>query len=111
MIHFRAVLGQRPVEGIGLGRGPGEAIEHDSGSGVGLGEAIEEHPDGDVVGDELAAFHEPARFKTDRRALPDRGAEQVAGRDVGDAESVGQDLRLGALAGPGAPNRTTKVTG
>ena len=94
-----AVLGQGPVERLGLGLGAREAVEDDAGARVGLGQPGEEHPDGDVVGDELAALHEAAGLQADRRARPDGGSEQVAGRDVGDGQSLGEDGRLGALAG------------
>ena len=68
---------------------------------VRLGQPVEEHPDRDVVRDELAALHEPASLEADRRALADGGPEEISGGDVRDAEPLGQDRRLGALAGAG----------
>ena len=51
----------------------------------------EEHPDRDVVGDELAALHVAARLEADRRAVADGRPEQVAGRDMRDAEPLRED--------------------
>ena len=64
-----------------------------------LAEPVEQHPDRDVVGDELAALHVAARLEPDRRAVADGGAEQVAGRDVRDTEPLGED------AAPASPCR------
>ena len=69
--------------------------------GVRLGQPVEEHLDRDRVGHELAALHVAPGLEADRRAVVDGGPEQVAGRDVGEAESRREDRRLGALAGAG----------
>ena len=96
-----AVLVEGTVEGRRLGGRAREAVEDDTVAGVGLGQPVEEHPDRDVVGDQLAALHVSARLETDRAAFPDGRPEQVAGRDVRDGKPLGQDRRLGALAGAG----------
>ena len=68
-------------------------------------EPLQEHRDGDRVGDELAALH--VRRASRPRAVPsrDRRAEQVPGRDVRDPESLREDGRLGALAGTRGPEQ------
>ena len=50
--------------------------------GVALGEPVQQHPDGDVVGHELAAVHVAARLQADRRSVADGRPEQVSRRDV-----------------------------
>ena len=69
--------------------------------GVRLGQPVEEHLDGDRVGHELAALHVPAGLEADRGALEDGGPEEITGGDVGEAESIREDRRLGTLAGAG----------
>ena len=56
--------------------------------------------DHDVVGHQLAAGHDVARLHADRRAGGDRRPQHVAGRELHDAVTVDQRLRLRALAGP-----------
>ncbi len=58
----------------------------------------QQHPDRDVVGHELAALHVAPRLEPDRGAVRDGGPEQVAGRDVRDAEPAGESP-------PGCPSR------
>ena len=96
------------VERLGLGAVAREAVEDHAAAGVGLGEARLEHPDGDVVGHELAALHVAARLQPDRRAVTDRSPEQVARGDVRQLESLAEDRPPGSLsrrlarrAGPG----------
>ena len=67
--------------------------------GIRLAEPVEQHPDRDLVGHELAALHVAAGLEADRRAFLDGRPEQVAGGDVGHAQPFGEDRGLGALAG------------
>jgi hypothetical protein len=90
---------ERLVEGDRLGPVAREAVEHDAADGIRCREPIEEHLDRDVVGHELAAFHVAPRLEADRRAVAHGRAEEVTGRHMRKAESLGQDRCLCALPG------------
>ena len=102
-LDLAALLAQDVVEGLGLGAVAREAVEDDALRRIALGEPVQEHPDGDVVGHELAAVHVAARLQPDRRAVADGGPEQVARRDVRQPEVPREGRRLGPLAGAREP--------
>jgi hypothetical protein len=56
-----------------------------------------DHADDHVVGHEVAALHVLLRGPAQLGFVPDRGAEDVPGRVVGQVEVFGQALALGAL--------------
>src|SRR4051812_13692349 len=91
---------QGVVERLRLRAVAGETIEDRAVGRVGLIESTEQHPDRDVVRDELTTLHEPARLEADRRAVTDGSPEQVAGRDVRDPELLGEEGGLGPLPRP-----------
>src|SRR5690349_22922832 len=95
-----AVTGEpdHPVELLDLVEGARVAVEQEALDGVLLVDPVADHLVRDVVGDVLARVHEALGLDTELGALRDVGAEDVAGRDRGDPEPVGDDLRLGALA-------------
>ncbi len=94
-------FGEGLVEGLGLVAVAGETVEDRPALGVAAAESLEEHGDGDLVGDELAALHVTGRLAADGRAVADGRPEQVAGRHVRYAEPRREDRRLGALSGAG----------
>ena len=97
-IDAPARLGQRGIEGLGLDPCPREAVENGPGAGIGLFQTIEEDAHDRLVRHELAAAHVPIGLTTERRALGDRGPEQVARREHRHAEVAGEDRRLRSLA-------------
>ena len=96
-VDAAAALGKGGIERLGLGPRPGKAVEDGAPGGIGLVEAVEEHPDGDVVGHELAAVHVATGVAADGGALSEGRSEEVAGGDVRDPETLAQDLGLGPL--------------
>lgn len=78
-----------------------EAIQEEAIGSVVLVQAILNHACGDVSWHQLAGIDVGLCFNTKRSALADVGAEQVAGRDVRDAELLAQDSCLGAFASTG----------
>ena len=98
-----AVAGERdhPVELLDLGERARVAVEQEARRGVVLVDPVADHQVGDLVGHVLPGVHEALGLEPSGGALGDVGAEDVAGRDRGDAEVLGDELRLGALAGPG----------
>ena len=58
-------------------------------------------PDHHLVGHQVAPIHVLLRLVPELGALADRGAKDVAGRVVRQAEVLLQPLALGSLAGPG----------
>src|SRR5207302_7595930 len=94
----------RPEEALELLRldpRPGEAVENEAVvDGVVLGQALGDDPDHDVVGNQLAPFHELLGLEAERGPRRHRGPEHVTGRDVGRAEVLRDPNRLSALARP-----------
>src|SRR5437588_6759544 len=82
---------------FGLGGGPGEAVEHRALLRLGLRELFLDQGEDDRVGDELAIVHELLGLATERCSRRDRGAEDVACRDLRQAEPLREDLALRAL--------------
>ena len=65
---------------------------------VGLLRSALHQPDHQVVRDQGARVHDRRHLATERRAGLHGGAQDVAGRDVGDGVGLGEALALGSLA-------------
>ena len=98
-----AGLREGGIERLGLDLCPREAVEDRAVLRIGLLEAIEEDADDRLVGDELAAAHEPVGLAAEGGALRDRRPEQVTGRQHGHAEMARQDRSLGPFPRAGRP--------
>ena len=105
----RYLDGQRTVdvdtcllERFGLGDGSRHTVEDIAVFAVGLGEALVDDTDDDIVGNELAAFHICLSLQTDRRAVFHGRTEDVAGRNGGDREHTAQYLSLSTFTGAGS---------
>ena len=93
---------QQPIERLRLGARPGEPVEDGALRGVGLGEALLDDPHRHRVGHQRALLHVAPDLGAERRAVAQRGPEQVARGDVRQAERrCARRLRLGPLAGAG----------
>ena len=107
-VDLAALLAQDLVEGLGLGAVAGEAVEDDPLRGIALGESVQEHPDGDVVGDQLTPVHVAPRFQ------PDREPSRTAARNRSPVATRQPEVRRrGAcvpLPEPGAPSSTMTLT-
>ena len=75
------------------------------------GEPVQQQADDDLVGHQLARVHVPTGLDPERRAVADGRPEQVAGRDHGDPEAIGEQRRLGALPGAGGAKEDDRVHG
>ena len=94
-------LGQGVVEGAGLLGGAGEPVEQRARGRVGPVEALAQHADGDLVGDEFTAVHVALGEQTQLRPAAHVLAEHVAGGDVHEAGRLDETGGLGAFAGAG----------
>jgi hypothetical protein len=77
------------------------AVEHEAGTGIVLAQALFEHAQHDVVGNEVAGFHDRLGLEAERRAGSDGAAQQVAGGNVGNLQMLAEAGRLRALARTG----------
>ena len=75
-----------------------EAVEQEAVARVVIGEALEDHADDHAVGHEFAGVHVALGLGSERCRRGDGGAEHVPGRDVRQAEVLGQPLSLRAFA-------------
>ena len=64
-----------------------------------LGDALGDHVDDDVVGDELAGIHDRLDPLPELAARGDRGAQHVAGGELNEAVRLLEPLCLGPFAG------------
>ena len=96
-----AVLVELAAERVGLLDRPREPVEQEAISRVRAREALEDHRDDHLVGDQLALLHVAVREAAELGPGRARGAQHVAGRDVREAEVRRQQRGLGALAGAG----------
>ena len=94
-----ADLAQHLVERLGLREVAREAVEDEPVERVVLGQPLADHPDRDLVGDEVAALHDRVDLAPERRRVVER-AEHVAGRDVRDLVLGRDALRLRSLPRP-----------
>src|SRR5690606_4207889 len=92
---------QDVLEFLGLLHAAREAVEEEAVGGVGLGQTLTHHVVGDLGGNELPRVDVLLGLDSERGALPDVRAEKIARRDGGDAELLGQNRGLCALAGTG----------
>ena len=99
LVDAAAGVGERGIEGLGLGAGPGEAVEDRPGLGVVSLEPGQEQADHHVVGDELARPHDGVDLAPDLAAGRDLGAQQVARGEDGHAQAGGR------AAAPACPCR------
>jgi hypothetical protein len=89
---------EHALERFGLRDGAREAVEDEAVlHGTPLDEVLLHDADDDVVGHQLAGVHVGLHLGTDGRAVLDRGAEDIAGGQVLDAETLGEHRGLRAL--------------
>src|SRR5512139_1700610 len=89
------------VEGLGLRPGAGETVEDEAISRLIPLQALGDHADDHLVGDEVAPVHVLLRLLAHLGPLLDRGAQDVAGGVVRQPEVLLQALALGSLAAAG----------
>ena len=98
---FAALLGQHPIERLGLGSGAREAVEDGARGSVGLGEPVVHHRAPSASSGTSAPLLD-VRAGPPRRARCRPGRGRGTGRPIetcGRPSSLGQAARLGALAG------------
>ena len=98
VIELHVFLDQGVPEGLRLDEIAGEAVEEPSLGAIRLFQAIEDHGDGDLIGNELAAVDIILRFFTEFRAFFDVVSEDDASLDMGYAEFLLDNRPLGAFA-------------
>ena len=96
-----ALRGQRLVERPGLLDRAREAVEQAAGLRVVAADALEQHADRDVVGDEFALVHVGLSQVAQLGAVAQVLAEHVAGREVQQPSAFGGLNRLCAFASAG----------
>ncbi len=100
MVDLFAHVGQYLVQGFGLGDGARKAVQNKAFLGIGLLEAILDNADDHLVRDQLAGVHVFLGFFAHFGPLFHRGAQDIAGGNLGDLILVDKLLGLGAFAGP-----------
>src|ERR1019366_9755532 len=75
-----------------------DAVEDHALGGCRLGKFVADDPKDDLVADQVTGLHHGARLDAERSAMLHRVAEQVTGRELGDAERLGEPGALGAFA-------------
>ena len=96
-----AEVGQQLVERTRLRDVARIAVEDEALRGVRAAEPLADQAEHDVVGHQLAGVHRRLGALAEFGAARDGVAQQVAGRNLGDALLVTQALGLSALAGAG----------
>ena len=91
-------LGEDAVEFGDLVSGARVAVEQEAVGGVRLVQPVLHDRVGERVGHVAAGRHDRLDLQAQLRAFLDVGAEDVTGRDGGDAQRVGEDGRLRSLA-------------
>ncbi len=87
------------VRAFGLGARPGEAVEDVTARGRGPGERFTDDREHDVVRNEIAAREAAGHLDAEVGLRRNVRPQQLAARDVGHAEALGQALALGAFPG------------
>src|SRR3954447_7214916 len=103
-VERRPAVEQQVVERLGLGDVAREAVEQEPLAGVVVLQPRQDHPDRDLVRDEVAGVHELLRLLAELGALADVGAEDVPGRDLRDPEVCGDEWGLRPLSRSGGPD-------
>jgi hypothetical protein len=80
-----------------------EAVENEAVLRVGLRQALADHGKHGGVVDEPSGIHRRFRLPAELRRSGDGRSQQIAGRNLRDAVSLHQPLRLRALARPRRP--------
>ncbi len=93
---------ERRVEGLRLVDGAGEAVQQAPLLAVRPLQPVEEHADGQLVGDELAALDVELGLLAQLGLVADVLPEEVAGGDVGEAGRRGHGGGLGSFARAGS---------
>ena len=93
-----AQLVEHGVEGLGLGDVAWEAVENEALFGVGLGHALLDHVEHDLVRNQLAGIHGGLGLQAKGGFRGDGGAQQVTGGYLWYAVVADQFLGLGSLA-------------
>ena len=101
-LHDGRALREGPVQRLCLRARAREAVEDDPAGGVGGGEALEEHPHGHLVGNQLASLHVGLRGEPQGRPVARGGPEEVARGHARQGQVLGQDAGLRSLARPGS---------
>src|SRR5215208_5347523 len=99
--HLSVQLLHLGVERLGLRHGAWEAVEDEAVGGLLPLEAVRNHPDDHLVGHQVAAIHVLLGLLADLGPLLDRGAQDVAGGVVRQAEVLLQALPLSPLPAAG----------
>ena len=112
-VDFKHVIefDARLLHGLGLRNGAGKAVEQKAGRTVGLGNALFDQVDDEIVADQLARFHHGLGLLPQGRAGLDGGAQHVARRNLRDIEFARDELRLRAFARAGRAQKNQFHTG
>jgi hypothetical protein len=85
VVEFHSGFLERLPEGLRLSEVSGEAVEKPAVFTVRLPEAVQDHGDGDLIGNKLAAVNEVLCLFTEFRSILNICSENYTGLDVGDA--------------------------
>ena len=94
MVQPLPTLGKRSVDELRLRGRAREAVQDGSILGFGARELVLDQTQNHAVGNELPLVIVLLGFYTEGRAFLHGGADQIAGRDLGKPEALGEDLTL-----------------
>ena len=97
MIEALAALPEGPVHQLGLRRGAGKTVEDRAVLRLRAHQLVLDHVQNDAVGHQLAFIIVLLGVEAEWRAVLHCFPEQVAGRDLGQPQPLGEDLALRPL--------------
>src|SRR5215471_14364621 len=99
-IEFKTPFSQQTIKRLRLRHGARKSVKHEAAPCIGLPDAVSDDRDNDVIGNELAAFHDALYTQPDGRTGRNRGTQHVARRKLDNPVFGYQALRLRALPRP-----------
>ena len=92
-------LCQHFLQALGLRDRAGKSVEDVATGGIALGKALTHHPEDGGVIDQLPSVHHRLGATPKIRAFTHVGTQQIPSRNLRDAVTFDQTLRLGTFAG------------
>ena len=93
------------LQGFSLRNGPREAIKEETIGAIGLGDALLDQIDDQVIGDQTTAVHHAFGNQAQFSASLDRSTQHVTGGDLRNTKLLGDETSLGTFTGTGRPQQ------
>ncbi|MNP30027.1 hypothetical protein D3C76_1230820 [compost metagenome] len=93
------------LQGFSLGDGARETVEEEAVGAIGLGDALLDQVDDQVIGNQATGVHHALGLQAQLGAGLDRCAQHVAGGNLRNAELLGDETGLSTFAGTRGPQQ------